>query len=166
MLHYVCIYDQLIGHYTWFLVHVTRSPRVQNGTAVHLLAIGLFGTAQRPPCMSRGRSRPPWTARLCEHWFSHFLQERLVAIIARDKLGISQQELGSCAAWKTCMPDPLKPCKLSHHASASQSHRDHKIGASLLACHLVKLLSGIGALEPKAVRRNQYSHTCTLGLHG
>jgi hypothetical protein len=25
MLHYVCIYDQLIGHYTWFLVHVTRS---------------------------------------------------------------------------------------------------------------------------------------------
>jgi hypothetical protein len=27
MLHYVCIYDQLIGHYTWFLVHVTRSPK-------------------------------------------------------------------------------------------------------------------------------------------
>jgi hypothetical protein len=28
MLHYVCIYDQLIGHYTWFLVHVTRSSQV------------------------------------------------------------------------------------------------------------------------------------------
>jgi hypothetical protein len=30
MLHYVCIYDQLIGHYTWFLVHVTRSLKCKS----------------------------------------------------------------------------------------------------------------------------------------
>jgi hypothetical protein len=44
MLHYVCIYDQLIGHYTWFLVHVTRSSKAKLFTC-----LALKSPQQRPP---------------------------------------------------------------------------------------------------------------------